>query len=495
MEYVIDAKTSKKNDQYTILNFTPSLELMERAGDGIASFIIKNYSNLKRVLIICGGGGNGGDGYVVGRKLLSKYDVTILDVASNYSKDCLTNKNKYQGKLIKEFDDSLSYDLVIDAIFGVGLNKNIEGKLFELINKINNFPSFKISVDINSGLDASNGLILGISFISDITITIQDYKMGLFLNDGRDQYKELIKLDIGIASFDEYRSASFIYSSNDFKDLFLKRKSHTNKGSYGKVCVIGGSKEFLGAPLLSIISLTPLLEGCGYSCLAFPSSLYLLYALKNLENIYFPLSAMNGEVIFKEEEISKLLGYDAIAIGMGCGTSIEIYKIITYLLKNYKNKLLIDADGLNSLATFGVDVLLDHSCEVILTPHIKEFSRLSSIDMETLKTDYIKYATEFSTKYNLYLVLKNNTTITTYLSKVSLNINGTPALAKGGSGDCLSGIILGLLTKKKDTFLEVSCGSYILGRCSELASKTINENSLLASDINKFIPSVLDEFK
>ena len=420
---------------------------------------------------------------------------TILDINCSHSNDCLTNKNKFKGKIYNKISSDFEFDVIVDAIFGYGLKSIPKDEYLNLIDWINTqTQSFIISIDINSGIDSNTGKVLGTAVFSDLTIAINDYKFGHFLNEGIDFYNELIKVNIELKN-ENYLGFARILEKREIKNLFPKRKKHTNKGDYGKVMLIGGSKNLNGAILLSANALSPLLLGCGYSCIGIPRSLHLLYALKNLENIYYFFDDNDGNIVFNEEQIKKILHYDVISIGMGIGVSEEVYKIISYLLKNYSNKLLIDADGLNSLAKYGVDILINHKCEVILTPHLKEFSRLINLSIEEINEKYVDFAMFFAKKYNINLVLKSNVTLITNGNETYLNVNGTPALAKGGSGDVLSGIISGVLTKENDTLFECAAGCYILGRCSELACEKLNENSILASDLPKFISDTLNEIE
>lgn len=495
MYYVLNKDEMRNGDEYTISLGTSSLELMERAGSKIAYEIASRFDDKKRVLIVVGKGGNGGDGYVAARYLFERnYDVTVLDINNSRISDCEVNKNKFKGRIISDFNYKEFYDIIIDAIFGIGVTKDISDKYLSLIDYINSMTSsFVVSIDMNSGINATNGIAMGAAVFSDLTIAIQEYKIGHFLNQGKDFYNELIKIDIGIVFENNYGFAK-ILEKQDYKNIFEKRKSNSNKGDYGRVLIIGGSKSFAGAPLLSLTSLSPLLLGAGYSTLAVPNSLYNLYSLKNLETTYKTLTDIDGNVIFDESEISSLLKYDVIAIGMGLGITIEVYKIIKYLLNNYHGRLLIDADGLNSIAKYGVEVLINHKPDVILTPHIKEFYRLVKLNKNEIISDLIEKAKEFSTKYNLFISLKSNTSIITDGEQVYLNINGNPSLAKGGSGDVLSGILAGLLCKKYADILElVACSSYILGRCSEFATIDLNEFSVLSTDLNKYISRVIKE--
>lgn len=494
MEYILSSKEMQESDAYTISLGTPSLELMERAGKACFD-IIKKYINKDNLIIVAAGsGGNGGDGYVVSRLLLNEgYNVKVLPFGNHYKEETLINKNLYKGEYINSLDDLPSKKIVIiDALLGVGLSKTLKDEYVDLINSINLIDAFKVSIDVNSGIDATTGFSLGAYIKSNLTIAINNFKYGHYFNEGISAYDELKVVDIQIRG----KNPSFFAKSNelvDFQWIFSRRNRDSNKGTYGKVALIGGSKFTPGAINLSLNALASLRGGVGYTMVVVPKSLYPLYALRNNENIYSTLSDNDGQVIFVEEEIKKILHYDAIAIGMGIGTSFEVYKIILYLLENYTGNLLIDADGLNSLSRFGIDALSNHKCEVILTPHIKEFSRLSGLEISEIKKDYIGHAKNFAKQYDVVINLKNDVSVITDGNEVFINKNGNAGLAKGGSGDVLSGITLSLITKKDLLVERVACGAYILGKSSELAVEEINEYSLLARDLSSYLIKIINE--
>lgn len=488
MKYILSAQQMQDSDSFTIESGVPSLELMERAGKACFDIIKSKISKDANIIVIAGSGGNGGDGYVIARYLLENfYNVKVFSFGTRYKDETKLNKSLYKGEYLNSLDYLNEDNLVIiDALLGVGIEKQLREDYIELIDKINSFKAYVISIDINSGVDATKGISLGAYVKSDLTIAINNYKLGHFFNLGITAYKLLEVVDIGIHS----KSPVNFAKSNDLVDfqwIFSKRNRDTNKGSYGKVAFIGGSKLTPGAINLSLNALASLRGGVGYALIAIPRSLYTLYALRNNENIYSTLSDVDGNVVFVEEEINKLLSYKAIALGMGIGTSKEVYKIITYLLKNYKGTLLLDADALNSLSLYGLDILSNHTCDLILTPHIKEFSRLTSIEISEIKLNYIGYAKEFAKKYNLIINLKNDVSVITDGNEIFINVNGNAGLAKGGSGDVLSGITLSLITEKDRLVERVACGAFILGQAADFAVQDINEYSLLARDLSTYL--------
>jgi ADP-dependent NAD(P)H-hydrate dehydratase / NAD(P)H-hydrate epimerase len=495
MKFCVDSIISQIKDKYTIQKGTPSIELMERAGFECFKIISKFINKNNKILVVVGPGGNGGDGYVIARYLFENhYDVTVLDINESHSIDCLTNLNRYKGKTIKQIENT-KYDLVVDALFGVGLNKEVKEPQLSLIRYINNSHAKIVSIDINSGLDATTGLVLGEAVKSDLTICVQDIKAGLYLNEGRDYCMNKVLIDIGILHFDGNNYYQ-ILENNDFKSLVLDRKSHSNKGNYGRSLIIGGSKEYLGAPLLSYTSLASLRSGSGYATLAVPKTLIPIYGVRYAEVLFSRLNDDgNGHYVFDEKEANTLLNYSSIALGMGMGISEEVYKLVCYLLLNYKGNLILDADALNSISKYGVDCLKTHICDVIISPHIKEFSRLANTEISVIERNYGGLARDFANKYNLIVLLKNNTSIITDGKTTYLNVSGSPCLAKGGSGDVLSGILCGICSTKDNLLKRVALSSYILGRSSEFCVLSIDENCVIATDVINNISNVFKEIK
>lgn len=468
-------------DRHTIDDLgVPSLVLMERAGRAIADEaerVLKTLSD-SRVIVVCGGGNNGGDGFVAARILLERgYDVTVVCFASNFSEDCRAVASLYDGKILSDFPEG-GAGMVVDCLFGTGMSRNVEGKNAEIIEKINETSAFVLSADIPSGLNGSNGKIMGTAVRADMTVTIAEMKQGLVLNDGRDCCGRIIRADIGILPAGEI--TSYIVEEEDVKKLFLFRKSNSNKGSYGRAAIIAGSALYSGAALLAAKAC--LRTGAGYTALCVPHALFSSFVGVLPEVLLKEFSGADFHEA-DEEELSGLLSFPCIAIGPGCGATEEIYKTTAWLLKHYTGALVVDADALNALAKFGVSVLKEKTCEVVLTPHVKEFSRLTQKTVAQIVEDGVRIAKEFAREYGATVLLKSNTSVVVDSDRAAFVTEGTPALAKGGSGDVLSGILASLLAQKKPLFEAAYGASFVLGRAAVLAERETSEYSVVASDV------------
>ena len=475
MERILTAEQMRLADEYTINKLgVPQEILVERAGICVVEEIKKRFIG-GRVLVCIGKGNNGADGIVIARELskVHGFSVTTLNVSNG---------------IFKLFDKK--YDIVVDCIFGTGLNRNVDGKYKTAIERINSLGAFVVTCDISSGLNGNNGKVMGCAVKANLTVAIQEYKLGHFLNDGPDYSGEVVAKDIGISIWGENYAKKLNDSS--VSTFFPKRNKNVHKGNFGKACVFGGSINYTGSIILSANALCALKMGVGYVNLVVPNSLFNAYVGKVPEAL---LSSFDdGENVSLDENcLNNLLKYDSIAIGMGMGVTEKVYQTIKYLLTNYNGKLLIDADGLNSISKFGVEILKNKKCEVVLTPHVAEFSRLTGKSVQDIIDNPINSAIEFAQNYGVVLLLKNATSIITDGNEVYLNTTGTPAMAKAGSGDVLSGLTAGLLARNNETLITVAVASYLFGKLGESASAKQNDYTVIASDLIDNIPLVINE--
>ena len=474
MERILSVEQMKKADEFTINTLgISSSDLVVRAGTAVADEIVKRLKG-GRVLVCIGKGNNGEDGKVIAETLSKIHGFTVAT---------LNISNGIFKLLDKE------YDIIVDCIFGTGLDRTVEGKYKLAIDKINQSGAYVVACDIPSGLNGNTGIPMGVSVKANLTVAIQEYKLGHFLNDGPDYSGQVVVKDIGISVWGEDYFKR--YTDQDLEKFFPKRNHNVNKGSFGKSCVIGGSKSYPGSAILSLNALTALKMGNGYSNLAIPDSIFDAVSLRFPELTVTTLKSDGDKLIFDQDKLKTLLNYNSICFGMGVGVTEDNYKIIKFLLENYSGKLLIDADGLNTLSTFGVEVLKSAKCDVVLTPHIKEFSRLIGKNVDEIIDKTVPLAIEFAKEYGVSLVLKSSTTIITDGTEFYLNTTGCTGLAKAGSGDVLSGVICGLLAGKLDAFDCAVGGCYLLGLASEIASKELTDVCMTASDVINALPKVI----
>lgn len=491
MRYVFTAERIRQAENKTIINGTSSIELMNRASNALLSHI----DTTLRTAIVCGGGNNGGDGISLAcdlRKINKCADLILVSEVKTDSAKYYLKIARDSGVNIIEYNSEIDfnqYQQIVDCIFGIGLTREPEGRYAEVIDKINNANAMVIACDIPSGLNASNGVAGSHTIRADKTISFGDYKVGHFLNDAKDYVGKLYNDDIGIF---QDKPQYMIYDKDDFKLFFTNPKQNIHKYINGKLTIIGGSKNYIGAPLLANMSQSALRVGAGLATIAVPSIISDSVKERILDSTLFTLSTFGDTIKFCESEINEAIAKSkAVAVGVGMSRSVEVTKTIDYLLGK-DIKLLIDADGIVCLSD-NIDSLSTKSADTIITPHIAEFSKLSGYSVNDIKNNPIEIAEQFARKYNVVVLLKGASTIITNGVDTAISPYGNSSLSKGGTGDTLSGIIVGLLARGIDTFSAGVLGSYILGRAGEILSEELTSFGVLASDIPTAIPYVIKE--
>lgn len=450
-------------DEFAIRGGFPKATLMHRAGVALADEVAETAAQreVKEILVVCGTGDNGGDGYVCAGELLSRgLNVKVYAAEGKLSTDCAREKKRYKG----EYSQRISGKIIVDCLLGTGLNRPVEGALATIVKKINASSAYVIAADVPSGVNGNNGAIMGVAVKADKTVCISYIKLGCVLGDGIDYSGKVVVKDIKIKAQDGVCACS--YDEEDIKALFPVRKRNSNKGTYGVACLVAGSEKYPGAAALGVAA--ALRSGCGYVSCAVP------------EQIKWSLFPVYPQAIYCSEPD---LSAECIAIGMGMGATAETYEKVCRLLESYQGKLIIDADGINSLAQFGADVLKGAKCKVLLTPHVKEFSRISGISVKNILADPVEAAQSFAKQYNVAVHLKNAVSITADGTKCVLSLKGNSALAKAGSGDMLSGLICGNAARGLDLVQAAVCSQYVLGICAQECSEKYGEYGVTASDI------------
>jgi len=490
---VLSNEMTRESEKDIISLGTTEEELINKAGRAVFSC----YNFKGRTLIIIGKGNNGGDGLALAKLLKQNgKDVTILQIFNiekplilNMLTDCILSSIP-----VYKYDNSFKlygYDTIVDAIFGVGFRDKLESPVKELIEEINKLTTYKISIDINSGLNSDNGKT-ELAFISDLTVSIGYIKPGCLLNDSKDYIKELKVVNIGIP----YNKETYqMFLENDLENVFIERKNNSNKSTYGYVGVMGGSYKYSGAIKLSNLSLVSLSMGCGITRVIAPDSISDSILPFLLESTMYPLPSNEyGEFKYDINRIKdSIKGLKALAFGMGIGISNDNELILEYLLNNFENNLLIDADGLNILSRMNLEILNNSKSNIVLTPHVLEFSRLINVDKEEILNNPIKYAKEFTLKYNVVLVLKGTTTIISKNGKIYFVSTGCVTLSKGGSGDMLSGVIAGIMGYSSSLDASLA-GSYVFGLAGDIARIKYGSYSVLSRDIINILKEIMKKY-
>lgn len=487
----------KEADRYTIQELSvPSLTLMERAARACVERIRENGYDTSRICVVCGSGNNGGDGFAIARMFAEEGCYVTAVMAGNPSH--LTKEAAYQkelfekteGKLCDEFPEA-EYSIIIDALFGVGLSREVSGKYYELIGQMNAAPGCKIAVDIPSGVSADTGAVLGTAFQADETVTFQAEKLGLILYPGKEYAGAVTVSDIGISEkpFEEDKSVACTLEMADYKRLLPERRPDSNKGTYGKLLMIAGSKGMSGAAYLNALG--------AYRTGAGLVRIYTAEENRVILQGKIPEAIITTYELFDERELRKLLDWaDVVCIGSGLGMSDKSRKIVRTVLENAEVPCVIDADALNLIAENPKYARAFKEKDVIITPHMKEFSRLAGISVEEIKSDRMKALKEYTKKAGAACILKDaRTLVQTCGGRVYVNTSGCAAMAKAGSGDVLAGVVSGLLAQGMPLDESARLGVYLHGRAGEYAAMEKGRYSILARELADNIGNALKELE
>ena len=495
MRYLANGRQMKAADQYTIQELgIPSMELMERAALKCVEVMEAHRLDLSRPCIVCGSGNNGGDGFAIARLLNQKgYPVTVCFVGNESHR---TEETRSQMRLLKETGADIcneykpgEYSIIIDAIFGVGLGREIIGRYLKVIRQMNEANAIKFAVDIPSGVSADEGCILGVAFQADITVTFQMEKVGLGLYPGKGYAGKVIVADIGINTDKTVADVgvAYTYEPEEFRKLLPRRMEDSNKGMYGRLLIIAGSKGMSGAAYLNAKAAYK--AGAGLVQIYTPEDNRII--LQEL----LPEAIVKTYDFFDEGELIRLLKWaDTVCIGSGMGTSEKSKKILKTTLENLSVPCLIDADGLNLIAEhrkYMDRIPHDH---LIITPHMKEMSRLTGISVLELKSRRMEILKEFTEKHHITCVLKDSSTVVESPGeRAYINRSGNASMAKAGAGDVLAGIVAGLMAQGMDCQEAGILGTYLHGRAGDLARREKGSYSVMAGDLIEYLSEAFKE--
>jgi len=477
-----------------------TLILMENAGKSVADFIASKLGDKKHVVVICGTGNNGGDGFVSARHLASLgYEVTVVLIGkSALIRSEIARKNyeilkrmifsvnlveiNYSSKLSK-LEEILSsdVDIVIDALLGVGIKGAARGLALEVIRKINEMKQkhgfIIVSIDVPSGFNVFEGRIIGDMVNADYTITFHGLKKGFDL----EKVGEVLVRSIGIPP-----EAELIVGPGDVVNCLKKRTKWSHKGDFGRVLVIGGSKDYSGAPALA--AMAALRTGADLVIVATPEPISNVIRSFSPNLIVKPLpgEVLNNKSIDVLEPI--ITNFDSIVLGPGIGLNDETLETAANIAKLVSKKnipLLIDADGLKAIAKYGVP-----SGKIVITPHAGEFNILFNEKPPIELRERGEIVRKKAEENGIIILLKGHVDVISDGLAVKFNTTGNPGMTVGGTGDVLSGITATFMAQCSDLFLASCAGAFVSGYAGDLAFQR-KSYELLATDVIEEIPSVL----
>jgi len=489
---ILSTAETKQADTYTIENEPiASIDLMERASMAFIRIFTTHCDSNRNVHIFCGTGNNGGDGLAVARLLLKqKYhvDTYVVNFKGEGSRDFLVNYDRL--KKIKEphilnekgkFPDFGKNDVIIDAIFGSGLTRPVEGFYAQVISEINEKSNHIVSIDIASGLFADEPSRKGAIIKPSLTISFQMPKLAFLIPENENFVGKWIIADIGLnQEFIEKTSSRYhLLTDMVIKKMIKIRKRFAHKGDFGKAIMISGGMGKMGAAVLGAKAC--MRAGAGLLTMQIP--------LCGYEIMQASVPEAMVTVDIQKEYISQypdLIPYDAVGIGPGIGTHADTTKMLYKLLENYSKPLVLDADAINIIGKnrFLLEKLPEGS---ILTPHLKEFERITE-ECEN-HFERLKLQQEFSTKYKVIVILKGaHSSISLPNGRIFFNTTGNPGMATGGSGDVLTGIATSLLAQNYQPMEVALLSAFLHGLAGDLAEKKYGQQGMIASDIIEEIP-------
>jgi len=514
---IATASEMREMDRLTIDKMgMPGIVLMENASRCAGRIFLEHFnpSPGSQTVILCGKGNNGGDGFAMARHLSRSgliVIVILLAKSSQLSGDALINYEiiKRMGgiELIEAptpsgFAGCLHYiescDYIIDAIFGTGINSDVEGICNQAIRAINSSGKQVMSVDIPSGLNSDNGRIMGVAVRADLTATFGFPKLGQMIFPGADLVGRLVCVDIGIpeAAADMVKSRHYLTEPDDFRSLFHEGKRDSHKGDRGHLLVIAGSTGKTGAAAMT--ALGALRAGAGLVTLGIPASLNGILEVKLTEAMTVPLpETVEGTLSIKAKDkiLNLAQGKSAVAIGPGLSVNPETTALVREIVSLCDLPMVIDADGLNALSE-GPGILEKFDNRKIITPHPGEMARLTGVKGSDVQSDRVGTVKRFIERYKCCLVLKGaRTLITGSEDRIYINPTGNPALSSGGSGDVLTGIISGLLARGMPVIEAAAAGVFLHGMAGDLLAEDMGETGVIAGDLLGVIPALIKTLK
>lgn len=508
MRKLVTAEMMKRLDEIAVQQYgVKAQDLITNAGQCVADKIIQIEKTVakKKVVVVCGRGNNGADGLaaaeILGKAGASVY-VYLLFGKSDLSADMkktLTKVNKsvkdiihmtmYDGKVF------LDTEIIVDAIFGTGFNANPEGVFYDIIKNMNDSKAKVYSIDIPSGIHGTTGNREDIAVVADYTLTLGYPKIGLYINDGYASSGEVLIMDIGYpeALNDEIPDTKVLTEIEDLRGILKPRQLMVDKKDFGKVFNFAGSLAMPGAAILS--SVAAIKTGTGLLKLGIPMNISASISTIYPEVMTIPLAYAQPGYTSINAEKEVLKGYkwgDSCLVGPGLSVHPETKKVAKKIFSKTPEKpTVIDADGLNMLAE-SPELFSYMNEEIVLTPHNSEMARMVGVSKELLLLDRIDMVVKKAVEWNCFIVLKGTPTLIAQPDgKLHIHVNKNPAMAVGGMGDVLAGILVSLLGQRIDMLKSIYMSLYIHSIAARIATDDVGEVSLLPSDVVREIPKAI----
>lgn len=491
----VTAEQMRSIERRAVQEGTSLQTLMAAAGKELATYIARHSEG--QVLILAGPGNNGQDGVIAACRLAAEGFAVAL---YTYKR---TNAGDFAGAAVKAEDDPgyeelrrllLSSGIVVDALLGIGQSRPLDDQLNSVLRQVReNTPvsTLCLAVDVPTGVHAGTGAVEGEAFKADVTLAMGYLKCGLVLSPGASYAGKVIVAGVGIPAHLDGDVRTQVFNDSDVAALLPDRNTDSNKGSNGRLLLIGGSQDFQGAPALAAMAAYRI--GAGLVEVAVPSSVQASVAAHTLEPIYLPLAEQEGTISTSAAPIltKALAKAKAASFGSGMGQSSGTLEVTKAFLRTVTEDspipAVIDADGLNALSRLGS--WWGNTSNLVLTPHPGEMSRLTGLSVPEIQADRLSVARQFARAWNVVVVLKGaGTVIASPDGDAVVNPTGGPNLATAGTGDVLCGVIAGLLAQGMSPFDGAVCGAYIHGRAGDVLRTRYGNAGTIASDLLPILP-------
>lgn len=506
--FVLTADNMRKAEEAAVSRGSDYYTLMETAGTKCAEIIAKE-DKIKKITILCGKGKNGGDGFVIARKMW-EYGFRNIFVILVYGKPTDELCRKMYDKMIRypvntvdftENEETCVYhiktaDVIADAIFGIGFKGELSGNAETAVKTANeNKTAKKYAIDIPSGLSADGNYTDNLYFETEKTLTMIAFKPVQVLKPTADMCGETLIMDIGVNDEDLAPSAEkyIVFTKEEALKNIRKRAFDSHKGNFGNVLTVCGSRNMTGCVYLCNQAATEI--GAGLVTAAFPECIYDTVTSKLNEPLMLPLPANeNGRIKNDARTLyEKFEKSDVVAVGCGIGVDNDTKELVDFIIKNPHVTLILDADALNCIAK-NPGILKNAKCDIIVTPHPGEMTRLTGLSVSEIQNNRIKTAKEFAKEYGVTVLLKGaNTVIADKNGRLYINTTGNPSMSRGGSGDVLTGLIAGLVPQTEDSFTAACTACYIHGGTADLVTKKLGALSTTPTRVIENIHEFLKE--
>ncbi len=499
---ILDNAQTKKLEDFAVKNGGfDHKRLMENAGASVCRFINEVIGSAnKSVAVVCGIGNNGGDGFVVAKRLLeggAKVRI-LLALGTPTTDDAKRFLKESEAAGIKTLsftheDDKSEFaktvgnsDIIVDAIFGVGFHGTVSDELSEVIEMINSSRGAVVSVDVPSGVDSDSGEVSGACVRADYTVTFSTRKPGHVIYPAVDYCGEVhvaaIGIDDHVIQEQEHHISTIDY--DDVRRCFPKRSNNTHKGTFGKLLCICGSIGMAGSATFA--GKAAVMSGVGMVEMAVPAEIYPIVAGNLIDPVYFLLKTNEAGTVSSDSIpliLDKMKNATAVMIGCGMGKGEDVTAVVEAVIRNSEVPIIIDADGLNAIKD-NLGVLREAKAPIVMTPHPGEMARLVGKTNVEVQSQRLEVASSFAMTFGVYMVLKGaNTVCATPDGRIMINLTGNPGMSKSGSGDVLAGLLGSLLAQGMDPEEAAACSVHIHGMAGDSAAGKYSQQSMTANDI------------